>query len=207
MRANGWTPTSVAARARVILREQGPRSLWFKVLGETVYRRLLVTELRLPLEPHAQRLPPAGMKLRVLRDDELGAYAELRGGDDVARASLARGERCFGAWLDGRLVATQFVAAGSAYVRPLDRTIALRDGDAYGHSAYAATAERRRGLGTQATVAVAAALEREGFTRIVGVLDPENVPGIRMSERAGYRVVGKIGYLKLGPWRRDFGRL
>ena len=37
------------------------------------------------------------------------------------------------------------------------------------------------------------------------VLEPENTMGIRANEKAGYRIVGRIGYLKLGPWRRDFG--
>jgi ATP-dependent Clp protease ATP-binding subunit ClpA len=47
----------------------------------------------------------------------------------------------------------------------------------------------------------------EGARRIVGVLEPENRAGIGANEMAGYRIVGRIGYVKLGPWRRDFGTL
>ena len=43
--------------------------------------------------------------------------------------------------------------------------------------------------------------------RVVGVLEPENTGANRTNKRAGYRVVGRIGYVKLGPWRRDFGSL
>ncbi len=29
----------------------------------------------------------------------------------------------------------------------------------------------------------------------------------RSSEKAGYRSFGLIGYIRLGPWRQDFGRV
>lgn len=40
---------------------------------------------------------------------------------------------------------------------------------------------------------------------MIAVFDPENGPGLRLAEQSGYRVVGTLGYVKLGRWRRDFG--
>jgi hypothetical protein len=39
-----WTAVRVWHRAKQVLREEGLKSLWFKILGETVYRRLLLLE-------------------------------------------------------------------------------------------------------------------------------------------------------------------
>ena len=198
---------SICARAGVVLREEGLRSFWFKVLGETVYRRMVVMELLVPLERRPTGPPVAGAVLRLVRQDDLDAYADLRGGHAEARKALALGERCLGTWLDGRLLTTHWFADRVARIEPLDRTIPLEHGEAYVHGVFVAAHARRGGLGRYATVAVAAALEDEGFRRMVAVFDPENVAGRRLAERSGYRIVGTLGCVKLGPWRRDFGSL
>ena len=46
-----WTVRSALRRAVEVLRDEGPRVLWFKVLGETVYRRLTLVELSLASPP------------------------------------------------------------------------------------------------------------------------------------------------------------
>lgn len=42
---------------------------------------------------------------------------------------------------------------------------------------------------------------------MVGVLEPENRTGLRANVKGGYRIVGKIGYVKLGRFRWEFGHL
>ena len=37
-----WTPRVADRRAAELVEEQGPKALWFRVLGETVYRRLAI---------------------------------------------------------------------------------------------------------------------------------------------------------------------
>jgi len=122
---------SICARAGVVLREEGLRSFWFKVLGETVYRRMVVMELLVPLERRPTGPPVAGAVLRLVRQDDLDAYADLRGGHAEARKALALGERCLGTWLDGRLLTTHWFADRVARIEPLGRTIPLEHGEAY----------------------------------------------------------------------------
>ena len=71
-----WTPGAAARRAREVMREQGPKALWFKFLGETAYRRLTVFEFR--LDGPIPAAPAQGMaELEFLRPDEVDGYLEL----------------------------------------------------------------------------------------------------------------------------------
>ena len=196
----------MGSRAGDLLRQGGLRQLWFRTLGELGYRRQLVTELLLTAD--APDLPePPDAEARFLDDDDLHAYAALHGASDQASERFAAGERCFGVWLDGGLVSTRWLATGTARLGYLGRQVALARGDAYIYEAYTSPPHRGRGISGIAGAMVPAALAAEGARRLVGVLEPENTDAIRANEKAGYRVVGRIGYVKLGPWRHDFGRL
>jgi hypothetical protein len=50
-------------------------------------------------------------------------------------------------------------------------------------------------------------LAASGHRRVLATIYPENRPGVRMVEKLGYRRIGTIGYVSLGPWRRDFCRI
>ena len=192
------------SRAGEVLRQGGRRQLWFRALGELGYRRQLVTELLLPTGA-ADTTPPPDAQARFLDEADLDAYAALHGTADEATERFARGERCFGIWLDGRLVSTRWLATGTARLGYLGREVALAPGDVHIHETYTEPGHRGRGISGISGAIVPAVLAAEGARRVVGVLEPENTMGIRANEKAGYRIVGRIGYLKLGPWRRDFG--
>jgi GNAT superfamily N-acetyltransferase len=194
------------SRAGEVLRKDGLRQLWFRTLGELGYRRQLVTELLLPAEAVDTPRPP-DVEARFLGDADPDAYATLHGASREARERFARGERCFGIWLDGRLISSRWLATGTARLGYLGRDVALAPGDVYIYETYTEPGYRGRGISGIAGAVVPAALAAEGERRMVGVLEPENTLGIRANEKAGYRIVGRIGYVKLGPWRRDFGNL
>ena len=194
------------SRAGDVLRQDGPRQFWFRALGELGYRRQLVTELLLPAQVTEVAQPPEA-EARFLGEADLDAYATLHGTSGEASERFARGERCFGIWLAGRLVSTRWLATGTVRLGYLGREVALAHGDVHIYETYTEPGHRGRGISGIAGAIVPAALAAEGARRIVGVLEPENTTGIRANEKAGYRIVGKIGYVRLGPWRRDFGRL
>jgi GNAT superfamily N-acetyltransferase len=194
------------SRARKVLREAGLRQLWFRTLGELGYRRQLVTELLLPVDGVGVH-QPSNVEARFLEDTDLDAYATLHAAPDGATERFARGERCFGIWLDGRLVSTRWLATGTAHIGYLTREVALAPGEVYIYETYTEPGHRGRGISGVAGAIVSAALAAEGVRRIVGVLEPENEQGLRANKKAGYRIVGRIGHVKLGPFRREFGRL
>ena len=66
---------------------------------------------------------------------------------------------------------------------------------------------RGRGVSGAASTRLAHALADEGCRRILAGVLMENRAGKRAYEKAGYRRVGRIGYVGLGPWRRAFKQL
>jgi GNAT superfamily N-acetyltransferase len=197
---------AIWARAGRLVRENGLRQLWFRLLGELGYRRQLVTELLLEGVPAPAAHAP-GIDARFLGGGDLDDYAALHGNTSEARARLARGGRCFGVWVDGRLASTVWLATGTAHIDYLARDFPLVEESVYIYEMYTSPEQRGRGLSEVASAAIYPILAEEGVRRMVGVLEPENTGANRTNKRAGYRVVGRIGYLKLGPWRRDFGSL
>ncbi|MEO8349716.1 MAG: GNAT family N-acetyltransferase [Acidobacteriota bacterium] len=193
-------------RALEVLHAEGLRIAVMKILGEAVYRRLDVVELR--LTPPIVVVPEPGFDLRFVTLDDAAAYAELHpvGADEVV-PRLERGHRCFGAWQDGRLVATRWFSIGAAPIEYLGRTVPLESGELYLYELYTAPDVRGHSVTRAAGTGAVAALAAEGVHRIVGAVLPENRSVRRAFEKGGWRVVGRIGFVRLGRWRRDFGDL
>ena len=182
-------------RTRDLLREQGIRGVWFGALARlSLYRRLELVALSL-------RPPPP------LRETPLALeYAFLvRPRDEEERARLERGDRCFAAWQAERVVSSRWIAGSRAYVEYLGMWLELADEDVYLSETYTEPSMRGHGVSGAAGTRLAVALAAEGKRRIVAGVLAENQGGRRAYEKAGYVLIGRIGWFGLGPWRRSFG--
>lgn len=182
-------------RLREIHREQGLRGVWFGAVARIgLYRRLELVELRL-------RPPPPVLEAPVALAFGFLTPAQ----DDNGRTRLARGDRCFAATEDGRVVSSRWISEVRAHVSYLDRWLDLDEGDAYLSETYTAPALRGQGVSGAAGTRLAAALAQEGKRRILAGVLAENLAGRRAYEKAGYVRIGRIGTVRLGRWRHDFG--
>jgi GNAT superfamily N-acetyltransferase len=204
--ATRWRPRAALGRVVELARSEGLRVALIKALGETVYRRLDVVELRLPVTVDVE--PEPELERRFLHADDQRAYEELHADapEELGRR-LAQGHRCFGVWLDGRLVATRWFATERAPIEYLGREVPLQAGELYLYELYTAPAARGQSLTRAAGAGAVAALSSEGASRLVGVVLPENRSVRRAYEKGGWSIVGRIGFVRLGRWRRDFGSL
>lgn len=194
------------------LRDEGPRALAVKTLQELrLYRRLGLFEV--PLEPDPPRAEPASRgiaarELAATRED-LDAYAALR--PDVARdetlTRLRRGDRCFVALLDGRLVSSVWVATGVVPVAYLGCDLELGPDEAYAFDAFTLPGLRGLDVGTWRTELMKEQVRTAGRRRMLSLQLPENASQRRRSVRRGYRPLGVVGWYGIGPWRRLFVRL
>jgi L-amino acid N-acyltransferase YncA len=72
------------------------------------------------------------------------------------------------------------------------------------HSVYVAPEARGRGVGSALLAALAASTEAAGIWTIQSGIFPDNVPSLRLHERAGFRVVGtrkRVGRHPFDGWR------
>lgn len=166
---------------------------------------MLLVELRtLDAVPVSSDLP---LRFRFLGAGDAEEYARLRPGvsADAVRRRLEH-DRCFGAWHEGRLISARWVTSGSAEIEYLGRTLRLRSREVWISDTYTDPHYRGHDVSPAAGAALAAALAEEGVERQFAAVLPDNPLGIRAFEQAGYRRIGRIGYIRVGRRRRDFVR-
>jgi ribosomal protein S18 acetylase RimI-like enzyme len=199
-----WTPGAVLRRAKVILWDEGPRSLFFKVLGESVYRRLQFTELRF------DEVGPATLgdhELVKLDQSSFAGYLKVRTDLDEHKIDerLRRGDECYAIFVDGEIAQTCWLAArGSARVGYLDCEIRLGARDVYVYEFLVHPVYRRRKLFPAALSRLVVEYRRRGYERIVWAWMPENARAVSVARHWPFRSLGMLGYWKIAGFRKYF---
>ena len=133
-------------RALVTLRDEGPKSFWFKVLSECGYRRLLLLERALD-QPIADFTPALPVDVAMLAESEIDDYLAFRASTAREIADRLRsGQMCFVARHEGRIVATAWVAVHPVWVPFLGCQIEMAAGDAHIYDKYTLPAYRGQGI-------------------------------------------------------------
>jgi SAM-dependent methyltransferase/ribosomal protein S18 acetylase RimI-like enzyme len=202
-----WTVRKIVRRAGEVLREEGLRALWFKVLGETVYRRLTLVEYSFesPIHRVESKIP---VEVEVLPEDRLSEYLRFRSDSDPDRvvARIREGQECWIARYQGQIVHACWLARHRAWVDYLSCGIELAPGSAYSYEAFTDPEFRGLAISPSRLAAMMQTLAAQGYQRIVAGLMPENLPAFGSVRKVGYRPIGVMGYYRLGPWRRHFCR-
>jgi hypothetical protein len=155
-----------------------------------------------------REIPPGpAVEMRLLESADVEAYARSRGRpvDSVPVVRrLEEGHVCVAAWLDGEIVSTAWYAFDSVRVDEIDRVLRLAPDEAYVYDSY--TTEGLRGLSIAALRGrwAIAHFGGLGFRRTVGWVSPKNLPAFGPARKLGADTLGRAGYFRLGPWRREF---
>ncbi len=191
-----------------MLRHEGFRSFSFKLLDALGYRRLLRFERTLA-EPirSIQALPPVA--IRRLHRDDIGDYLQFRPESDprTLRDRLAGGQVCFVACRQGRIVGCSWTATDRARLEFLDREVRLGDGEVYVFDTFTTVECRGQGISPALSAEIYRQFHAAGFRRAIRVVWAANTDAIRSLAKTDNRVVGALGYWKLGSWRIDFGHV
>lgn len=204
----GPSPTSWFRRAVDIWRREGLKSLWFKGLAETVYRRAILVER--PLDGSlASITADVAASIGLLSEGEVDDYLSLRPETSPAevRRRLERKHVCFAARHEGRIVSAAWLVTGRAWIDYLACEMQLAPDEAYLYESFTAPPFRGRNIPAMRGTYEARYFRDAGYRRLVAVIMPENKPALRHAEKAGWHVFGMMGYVALGPWRRDFLRV
>jgi hypothetical protein len=196
------------SRAAEVLRTEGLRSLWFRILGETVYRRAILIE-RLLQEPIAEQRAGVDVEVSLLTAGELDEYLAHCPGSSAAEfcERLKQGQKCFTARCQNTIASTCWAATGAARIDYLNREISLAEDEVYTYGSYTAPRFRNLNIAAVRGNQMVRYFRERGYRRFVAILMPENKVAFRPAEKIGYRRIGTIGYIKLGPWQRFFCRV
>ncbi len=203
-----WTLREVLKRAAEVLREEGLKSLWFKALGETVYRRVVLMERPLdePVVAVEARLP---VVISLLEETEVDEYIGFRpeAAPSEVRRRLEGGQSCFVARHEDRIVHSAWAATRRAWIEYLAREIQLAPDEVYVYESFTAPGFRGQNIAPARETQMIRIYRDAGYRRSWAAIMPENKPAYRPFEKLGYRPFGVLGYVKIGPWRRDFCRV
>lgn len=193
-------------RALEILRTGGPRALLFRALGETVYRRLLLIERRLA-EPEPGRFCRLdNVETRRIEPADFEAHQALM--PEVSRESfdsrLERGHVGVGVWHEGRMVNAGWAGIGRCRVGYVGLWIDLPPRVAYLYDTLTAPEYRGMRLTSARWKTMELLLREAGVAVELGAVSPENTSVLRSSERAGFRIVGRIGWWRITGRKRPF---
>lgn len=190
------------------LHEGGVRAVWFKILGETVYRRLLLLE-----RPFDEPIHDIDCRLRIMIQEldttEAEEYLRFRPGTTPAeiRRRFEAQHRCLVARYQGRLVGNSWVAATRAWSHYLSHEVELGPGELYIYDTFTHPQCRGHAVAPAIGVEIVRQFRPSGYLRIIRAISPENRASLRAASKSGYRPYGTIGYVGIGPWRKHFVRL
>lgn len=203
-----WTWQRMVKRPVEVLRKEGFKSFWFKVLEEVIYRRVFLFErfLNEPIPNTTSQLP---VDVRLLKETEVEDYICFQQKADPLdiRRRLKAGQWCFTARHAGRIVHACWAVTGRAWVEYLDREVQLSRNEVYIYESYTSPAFRGQNISSVRGIQMLRYFKKSGYWRMIAVIYPENKPGIRPAEKLGYHLFGLMGYYQIGPWRYDFCRV
>jgi RimJ/RimL family protein N-acetyltransferase len=197
----------VLERAGEILRQEGVRGLWFKILGDTVYRRLLLLERPLH-EPSGEVKAGIPVEISLLQKSEIAEYVEFRqeGKDTEVEAQLEAGDWCFVARHQGHIVCARWATTGPVWSDYLSCELRLAADEIYIYDVFTKPGLRGQAVSPATSTEMLRYFRAAGYRRLVTAILPENQPSLRAVAKTGHRPYGLIGYITIGPWKRYFYR-
>jgi GNAT superfamily N-acetyltransferase len=143
-----------------------------------------------------------------LKETDLDDYLAFRpevGAADVARR-LQAGHQCFVARHEGRIVRAAWAATGRVRIDFLARDLDLAPDEVYLDESHTLRRFRGHNIAAERSAQMRRHYQERGYRRSLAIVFPENRQACRAAEKSGYRPLGVMGYIKLGPWRYDFYR-
>lgn len=124
------------------------------------------------LPPQPAPVPPS-VSIAEIEPEDAGAVAAAMGPEgDLVSVRLARGCRCYGAWLGERIVAYGWVSAAPEWIGEVGVNIEPAPGEAYVWNCVTLPGHRRQGLFRALLQTMAAELRLEGMARVwIGVVE------------------------------------
>ena len=193
-----------------VLRREGPGRLLVRsgtAVRGLVYRDVILVALDLSRDvPEVAAVVPVVMRLLGPERRRGVCTFPRRCPSSTSRraAGWRSGDACIAAWVDDDIVSAGWYSFGTAWVDDVGRGLRLGPDEVFGYDLYTAEAHRGRGVASQRGRWAAAHLRAEGYRTLVAGISPQNLPVRGPTQKLGYDTLGRAGFVRLGPLRRDF---
>jgi GNAT superfamily N-acetyltransferase len=172
-----------------------------------VYRQILLVARSLD-EPIPEVLPRIPVVFELLDETEMIEYINFRpyASPSEIRSRWSRGHRCIVGRHAGQIVNAGWTCTSPAWIGELAKEIELAPSEIFLYDGFTSPHFRNQNIQQARHSWVLRMLRDAGFKRAMGHVRLDNIRQIRALERVGYHFSAVMGYVKLGPWRRDFSR-
>lgn len=171
-----------------------------------VYRYVVFVGVDLS-SPVPEIAPGPELETRLLLREDVEAYARFRGRPVETVPALRRldeGEVCVASWLEGELVSAAWYAFGLVWMDEIGRSLQLARDEVYAYDSYTTESLRGQGIAALRGRWAIKHFREEGFRRTIGWISPQNLPAFGPGRKLGAETLGRAGFVRLGPFRRDF---
>jgi ribosomal protein S18 acetylase RimI-like enzyme len=202
--------TSARALARAVdaWRREGLRVFWARMLaGLGLYRRIVLLECALDSAlPEVE--PTLPLEMRLLRESELSDYLELRGEADrgAVLRRLQSGQLCFVALYQGRIVSACWATCCTTWTEFLACDMHVGEGEVYFFDAFTDGSCRGQGIAPALCRHQLRYFQQAGLRRALRGTFDANAAALRAHAKSGFRPVGTLCRIKVGPWQRYYRR-
>jgi len=201
------TKVNLSKRIIQVIRDDGIKSLWFKILGEIGYRRLILVTLHLdePTEKVKMRLP---VEFSMLHETDLDEYLRFRPDQTEPEISrrLTAGHLCFVGRYEGSIVYACWTAGQVARIDYLSLDLGLAPDEIYTYDTFTLPGFRGKNIFPAGIEYSVRYFRKAGFRKYVGCVLPENRPAVHTLSKSGYLRFGTIGYIGVGRSKWKFRR-
>ena len=200
-----WSAGAAFRRAREILRTEEGHSLWCRILDGTISRRTMLIERSLN-DPVADIPTRPDVVVEILKPSDIEAYLQFRAGADPSRVRrrIAEGHWCFAARHDRRLIGVFWATTDPQRLLPVAWTPPLRPGELYLYDLFVTPEARGSKVASTLTSTMLQYFQAAGYRRVVAAILLRERGLMRLYQRLGFDVYGRMTCLKIGPWRRLF---
>jgi GNAT superfamily N-acetyltransferase len=200
--------TDLFRRGLRVLRQEGLRAFVLRFLDWAgIYRRLeLVAH---PLDVIRDIQSAVLVTTGQLEPQALSEYLAFRPDQDAKEIKnrFDRGDLCFAARHEGRIVSACWLMPNRAYAAYLDREFDVGMGLVFPHDGFTLPEYRRQKVIHRLGEHIARYLKENGYAGVVMAIHPSNVAALDGAAAGRFKIVGSVGFVRIGPWRRDFVRL
>jgi len=202
---NGWSLGPALRRAREILQGEGLRTLWWRVLDGTVYRRTVLIDRPLK-RPVAEVATRHRIVIGLLKESDIEEYITFRIGAEpsLVRRRIAAGHWCFAARHDGRLIGALWATTDSQRRLPTLWTPPLRPGEVHFYDLFVAPEARGGRVASKLISDMLRYFQTAGYCRVVAAVLLQQRSIVLLYQALGFGVCGIMSCLKIGPWGRSF---
>jgi len=187
--------------SRDIVRPEGAKSIFFRLLGKLIYRRVLALECNFERQ-FTDISPKASVDIRKLGAEDTSAFVDFRSGPDrsVFLARLEQGHACYAATYDDRIASVSWIALNSATLWLLNANFRLERDELYVYDSYTHPDFRGQRLQGQIFEFIRREFTAAGIRRAITFVVPENVANLKSRARLGFTEIGMVRRVRLGSW-------